>query len=294
MKKKLLFLLVLCLVLPTGAGCDREDDPNVGQDPSSDSYTEVTEETDTEEESTDTVPELDFGPLLENLDFSDLAQSTFGQEYADALNERFLNSVNQNPEQVLHDGEAGNYFRVLTSEAGEKRHNIMLEITNTDQKKWVYFLISTEDDFAVVAKDSKKKKTYAVGFADGDIVDQLNYIDETDRELLSSMISEYGYDAVLNQVRNEFFGRLSKLTEDGGEGYKLGFTGKTHNMWGEDNTLNPIEDRDYTMSEIQLVNAEDISEVYTSMEATYDIPNDHLDTIIGSKDEKGNAGREVQ
>jgi hypothetical protein len=294
MKKKLLFLLVLCLVLPTCAGCDREDDPNVGQDPSSDSYTEVTEETDTEEESTDTVPELDFGPLLENLDFSDLAQSTFGQEYADALNERFLNSVNQNPEQVLHDGEAGNYFRVLTSEAGEKRHNIMLEITNTDQKKWVYFLISTEDDFAVVAKDSKKKKTYAVGFADGDIVDQLNYIDETDRELLSSMISEYGYDAVLNQVRNEFFGRLSKLTEDGGEGYKLGFTGKTHNMWGEDNTLNPIEDRDYTMSEIQLVNAEDISEVYTSMEATYDIPNDHLDTIIGSKDEKGNAGREVQ
>ncbi len=292
MKSRILILLALCLALPVCTGCDRPDDPSISEDSSADSRSEAVTETNSEEDLTEAIPELVYGPLLENLDFGKLAQSMVGQEYVATLNERFTTSVNLHPEQVLHDGEAGNYFRVLMSHAGEKRHNVMLEITNTEQKKWTYFLVSTEDDFAMVARDAKKKKTFVAGFTDGDIVDELNYIDEADKELLMGMISEKGYDAVLNQVRDEFFGCLSKLTEDGEGGYKLGFTGKTLNMWGEDKTLNPIEDRDYTMSEIQLVNAEDISEVYTTMEATYDIPNDHLDTMIGSKEEKGIVGRE--
>ena len=294
MKKNVLILLALCLALPTCAGCDREDDPIVSAESTLESSSDVEAATETTEESNEEVPELNLGPLLDNLDFGDLAQSTAGQEYVDAMNERFAASVEQNPEQVLYDGEAGNYFRFLMSDVGEKRHNVMLEISNAEQKKWSYYLISTGDDFAVIAKDFRKKKAFAVGFADGGLVDQLGFIDETDKALLSDMIADQGYDAVLNQVRDEFFGRLSKLTEGCDRGYTLGFTGKTHNTWGEDNTLNPVEDRDYTMSEIQLVNVEDISDVFTAMEATYDIPDDQMDILMGNKEEKASVGREAE
>ncbi len=293
MKQKILILLALCLALPVCAGCDGDDDPGVGHESSSDSHTEETTEAVTEADSAEAVPELDIGLLTETLDFADLAQSTVGKDYVAAVYDSFLASVAQNPEQVLHDGESGNYFRVLMSDAKEKRHNVMLEITNAEQKKWTYLLISTEDDFTLVVQDTKKKKTFTVGFTDGGFVDQLHYTDKSDSELLTKMIAERGYESVLNQVRDEFFGRLSKLTVGSDEGYKLGFTGKIHNMWSEDKTLNPAEARDYTMSEIQLVNAEDISKVFTAMEATYDIPNDYPDTLLGSDENKDDMEKEA-
>ena len=294
MKNKILILLVLSLALPVFAGCDGGDDPNVSETHAGDSQSESVMESVTNEETEMTMPTLEFGPLLGSIDFSNLAQSTDGQAYAEAIYDRFLASVDQNPEQVLHDGESGNYFRALTSDAEEKRHNILLKMTTPDQKKWTYCLVSTKDDFALLAQDAKKKKAYAVGLIDGQVVDQFAYMDEADFTLLSDMIREQGYETVLNQIRDEFFYQLFELTENENNGYKLGFTGKTHNMWEEDHTLKPVMDREYTMSEIQLVNAEDISEVFTTMESTYDIPDEYLKTLLEAYEENENAGREAE
>lgn len=293
MRHKILILLSLCLTLPACAGCDAEEKPDVSHELSSDSYVEETTEMVTEEEITDTLPALDFGLLPQTLDFAELAQSTVGRDYVHAVYDRFLASVAHDPEQVLHDGESGNYFRMLMSDAKGKRHNVVLEITHTEPQKWAYLLVSTENDFALIVRDAKKKSMYSVGFVDEGFVDQLGYTDESDVSFLTEMIEEQGYVTVLNRVRDEFFGQLSKMTEGNDAGYKLGFTGKIHNMWSEDKSMNPPEERDYTMSAIQLVNAEDISEVFTSMDTTYDITNDYLDILLGASEEHEDVGREA-
>lgn len=292
MKYRILILLALCLALPGFAGCDGGGGPDAGQESSSDSRVEETAEASTEADTSEEGPKLPLGLLPNTLDFAALSQSTVGKEYVATVYESFLASVANHPDQVLHDGESGNYFRALMTDAGEKRHNVALEIIHTEQKKWTWLLVSTEKDFALVAVDGKKEQLFIAGFTEGTVVDQLEYMEKADRDLLTGMIAEQGYETVLNHVRDEFFGQLSMLTEGCDGGYKLGFTGKTHNMWSDDKTLNPAVERDYTVSEIQLVNTEDISEVFTAMEATYDVPQDYIRTLLSTEDEKNNGGRE--
>ncbi|MBR5615253.1 MAG: hypothetical protein IKW66_00380 [Clostridia bacterium] len=294
MKNKLLILLALCLALSACAGCDGSDDPAQESSSSTEIPSETATESTAEEDTTEALPDVQFGPLLGVLDFGDLAKGTEGQEYVNAMYDRFLASVERNPEQVLHDGEAGNYFRVLTSAAEDKRHPVMLEISHTDQKKWNSYLISTENDFVLIVQDAKKKSTFTVGLTEGGVEDQTEFMDEEDRALLDKMITENGYEATLNQVRDEFFCRLFKWTEVENDGVRLGFTGKTHNVWGEEHTMNPPQERDYTISEIQFVNAEDIGEVFITMTLTYDIPNDISDLILPGSESKGLPEKETE
>ena len=220
--------------------------------------------------------------MLEQLDFTDLLTSTEGQECIDAMYEKFLNSVAEKPGQISYSGESGNFLRVLTSEVGEKRHNVMLEINNVDNDRWSYVLISTKDDFAVVARDSKKHNDYIVGFMDGKVVDQAGYLNKSARSTINSMIMTKGYDATMNQVRDEFFGQLLVLRVSEDEDYALSFSSKIHNLRNEDRDLNPVDDRDYTIEKIQVISAFDAEEIYTTMDATYDIPDNYLGTKLGS------------
>lgn len=277
-KKGILLALVLALTLSAFAACDGPDETETGAGTGSPDAT-IGDVTGTVDGGIGA--DFNFGPMLDQIDFVDLLTSTEGQECTDAMYEKFLNAVTEAPGQMLYAGEPGNYFRYLTSAVGEKRHNVMLEIKNVDDNRWSYVLVSTKDDFAVVARDSKKHNDYIVGFMDGKVVDQAGYLDQTARAMINGMIMANGYEATMNQVRDEFFGQLLFLrtSEDGD--CVLSYLGKVHNVRNEDRDLNPVEERDYIMTEIQVLN-KFTGEIYTTMDATYDIPDNYLGTQLGN------------
>lgn len=277
-KKGILSALALALTLSAFAACDGPDETEMGAETGSPDAT-IGDMTGTVDGGIGA--DFDFGPLLDQLDFTDLLTSTEGQECIDAMYEKFLNSVAEKPGQISYSGETGNFLRVLTSEVGEKRHNVMFEIKNVDNGRWSYVLVSTKDDFAVVARDSKKHNDYIVGFMDGKVVDQAGYLDQTARAMINGMIMAEGYNATMNQVRDEFFGQLLALRTSGNEDYMLPILGKIHNVRNEDRDLNPVEERDYIMEQIQVINAYN-GEIYTTMDVTYDIPDNYLGTKLGS------------
>ena len=278
-KKGILSALVLALTLSAFAACDGPDETETGAGTGSPDAT-IGDVTGTVDGGIGA--DFDFGPMLDQLDFTNLLTSTEGQELVDSWHNKFLDDAANSPEMTIFNGESGNFFRYLTSAVGEKRHNIMLEIKNVDNDRWSYVLVSTNDDFAVVARDSKKHNEYIVGFMDGKVVDQAGYLTSTDRTMINDMIMDEGYDATMNQVRDEFFGQLlvmSTIIDD--NDCNLGNTGKILNMWHEDGYLNPVEERDYIIKQIQVMNAH-TGEIYTTMDATYDIPDNYLSTKLGS------------
>ena len=300
-KKGVPVALAIALTLPLLTACDEFGNPTHGHKPPKET-TDVTETGDfsdstieevTGDENAESDADFDLGPMLDQIDFVDLLTSTEGQECTDAMYERFLNSVADEPGQLRYSGEIGNYLRVLTSEVGEKRHNVMLEIKNVDNNRWSYVLVSTKDDFAVVARDSKKHNDYIVGFMDGKVVDQAGYLNQTARAMINGMIMAEGYEATMNQVRDEFFGQLLALRTSGNEDYMLPILGKIHNVRNEDRDLNPVEERDYIIEQIQVVSAFDAEEIYTTMDATYDIPDNYLGTQLGNQNNGGHGGREA-
>lgn len=299
-KKGVPVALAIALTLPLLTACDEFGKPTHGHKPPKET-TDVTETGDfsdstieevTGGENVDSDADFDFGPLLDQLDFADLLTSTEGQECIDAMYEKFLNSVAEKPGQISYSGETGNFIRVLTSEVGEKRHNVMFEIKNVDNNRWSYVVVSTKDDFAVVARDSKKHNDYIIGFMDGKVVDQMGYLNQSARALINGMIMAEGYEATMNQARDEFFGQLLVLRVSEDEDYILGFSSKIHNLRNEDRDLNPVEERDYTIEKIQVINAYN-GEIYTTMDATYDIPDNYLGTQIGNQNNGGHGGREA-
>ena len=299
-KKGVPVALALALTMPLLTACDEFGKPTHGHKPPKET-TDVTETGDfsdstieevTGGENAESDADFDLGPMLDQIDFVDLLTSTEGHDFIDYAYNMFLESAKSNPEMIYYDGEPGNYFRVLTSAVGEKRHNIMLEIKNVDNNRWSYVLVSTKDDFAVVARDSKKHNDYIVGFMDGKVVDQMGYLNQTARVMINGMIMAEGYDATMNQVRDEFFGQLLNLYCAQDEDYKLSFLGDVHNVRNEDRDLNPVEERDYIMTEIQVFN-KFTGESYTTMDATYDIPDNYLGTQLGNQNNGGHGGREA-
>lgn len=299
-KKGVPVALALALTVPVLTACDEIDGPGQGSKPPKETtgitetgdFSDATIEEITGHDNVETGADFNFGPMLENIDFADLLTSTEGQEFADTIYDKFLNAVAEAPGQILYAGEPGNYFRYLTSAVGEKRHNVMFEITNAENSRWSYVLVSTKDDFAVVARDSKKHNDYIVGFMDGKIVDQLGYLDSNTRSLLNGMVMSEGYDATMNQVRDEFFGKLTALYGLNDEDYALSLLGEVCNLWNEDRDLKPVEERDYIIEQIQVINAYN-GDIYTTMTATYDISDNYLGTELGNQNNGGHGGREA-
>lgn len=277
-KKGILSALVLALTLSAFAACDGPDETETGAGTGSPDAT-IGDVTGTVDGGIGA--DFDFGPMLDQIDFADLLTSTEGQEKIDSVYNIFLDDVANNPEMPVFNGESVNFIRSLTSAVGEKRHNVMLEIKNVDNNRWSYVLVSTKDDFAVVARDSKKHNEYIVGFMDGEVVDQAGYLTSTDRTMINDMIMAEGYDATVNQVRDEFFGQLFVIRSTPDENYILGFTGHTDNVRHEDGYYNPVEERDYIIEQIQVMSSHS-DEIYTTMDATYDIPDNYLGTKFGS------------
>lgn len=277
-KKGILSALALALTLSAFAACDGPDETETGAGTGSPDAT-IGDVTGTVDGGIGA--DFDFGPMLDQIDFADLLTSTEGQEEIDYAYNKFLDDVTNNPEMPVFNGETGNFFRSLTSAVGEKRHNIMLEIKNVDNDRWSYVLVSTKDDFAVVARDSKKHNEYIVGFMDGEVVDQAGYLTSTDRTMINDMIMSDGYEATMNQVRDEFFGKLLLISSTPDDSYLLGFTGHAENVRHEDGYLNPVEERDYIIEQIQVKNPYNTAEIYTTMDATYDIPDNYLGTKLG-------------
>lgn len=277
-KKGILSALVLALTLSAFAACDGPDETETGAGTGSPDAT-IGDVTGTVDGGIGA--DFDFGPMLDQIDFADLLTSTEGQEKIDSVYNIFLDDVANNPEMPVFNGESVNFIRSLTSAVGEKRHNVMLEIKNVDNNRWSYVLVSTKDDFAVVARDSKKHNEYIVGFMDGEVVDQAGYLTSTDRTMINDMIMAEGYDATVNQVRDEFFGQLFVIRSTPDENYILGFTGHTDNVRHEDGYYNPVEERDYIIEQIQVMSSHS-DEIYTTMDATYDIPDNYLGTKLGS------------
>lgn len=274
-KKGILSALVLALTLSAFAACDGPDETETGTGSPDATIGEGNGSGNGENDA-----DFDFGPLLGQIDFTDLLFSTEGQEKVDIIYEKYLNAVETQP-GPLYSGCYSNYVRSIMSDSGSKRRNIMLEITNAENDRWSYVLISTTDDFAVVARDLKEREDYIVGFMDDRVVDEAGYLSSTDRAAINDMLMAEGYDATMNQVRDEFFGQLLLLSTLEGEDYVLAINGGMKNVYNDYGFRNAPEDFIY---EIQFISISDwdTGEVVTRMNATYDIPDNYLGTKLGS------------
>ena len=157
----------------------------------------------------------------------------------------------------------------------------MLEITNAENDRWSYVLISTTDDFAVVARDSKEREDYIVGFMDDHVVDEAGYLSSTDRTAINDMLMAEGYDTTMNQVRDEFFGQLLLLSTLEGEDYVLGIGGNMKNVYNDYGFMNAPEDFIYEIQYIKVKERAERKDI-TVMTPTYDIPDNYLGTKLGS------------
>lgn len=275
-KKGILSALVLALTLSAFAACDRPDETETGTGSPDATIGEGNGSGNGENDA-----DFDFGPLLGQIDFTDLLFSTEGQEKVDEFHNRYLDSIEKNPNAGYHPGTRSQYVRSIMSDSGSKRRNIMLEITNAENDRWSYVLISTTDDFAVVARDSKEREDYIVGFMDDRVVDEAGYLSSTDRAAINDMLMSEGYDATMNQVRDEFFGQLLLLSTLEDEDYWLTIGGNMKNVYNDYGFKNAPEDFVY---EIQYININDLAKrkAITVMTPTYDIPDNYLGTKLGS------------
>ena len=297
-QKRLLTMLALTLALPTLSACDVSNDFVVTDTHQDSAYETVEDDSQTAEAFPDTVevftgttesessPDLYFGPMLEHMDFTGLLTSTEGQDRIESWYEKFLNNVKNNPNAPIFNQETVNYFRFLTSASGEKRHNVMFVVKRFEDGKeitnrWSYLLISTKDDFAVVAWDNQEQADYIVGFKDGEFVDEIGYLTQTDRDLINKSLEAGGYDATLNQVRDEFIGQLLLLQTAQDDRYILSHTGHIENLIHEDGYYNTVEKRDYIIESFQVQDAFVHHKVYSIINAVYDIPDDYLGTVLG-------------
>lgn len=276
-KKGILSALVLALTLSAFAACDGPDETETGAGTGSPDAT-IGEGNGSGNGENDA--DFDFGPLLGQIDFTDLLFSTEGQEEVDLIYEKYLNAVETQPGPG-YSGYDSNFVRSIMSDSGSKRRNIMFEITNAENDRWSYVLISTTDDFAVVARDSKEHEDYIVGFMDDRVVDEAGYLSSTDRAAINDMLMAEGYDATMNQVRDEFFGQIYILSGLQDEEAHLGISGNMKNVYNDYGFRNAPEDFIY---EIQFISISDwdTGEVVTRMNATYDIPDNYLGTKLGS------------
>lgn len=274
-KKGILSALVLALTLSAFVACDGPDETETGTGSPDATIGDVTGTVDG-----GIGADFNFGPMLDQIDFVDLLTSTEGQEKVDVVYEKYLNALETQP-GPMYSGSFANYVRSIMSDAGSKRRNIMLEITNAENDRWSYVLISTTDDFAVVARDSKEREDYIVGFMDDRVVDEAGYLSSTDRAAINDMLMSEGYDATMNQVRDEFFGQLLLLSTLQDEDYVFGINGFMENVYNDLGFMNDPEDFIY---EIQFVEVRErgTRKNITKMDATYDIPDNYLGTKLGS------------
>lgn len=275
-KKGILSALVLALTLSAFAACDGPDETETGTGSPDATIGEGNGSGNGENDA-----DFDFGPLLGQIDFTDLLFSTEGQEKVDEFYNRYLDGIEKNPNAGYHPGTRSQYVRSIMSDSGSKRRNIMLEITNAENDRWSYVLISTTDDFAVVARDSKEREDYIVGFMDDRVVDEAGYLSSTDRAAINDMLMSEGYDATMNQVRDEFFGQLLLLSTLEGEDYVLAINGGMKNVYNDYGFRNAPEDFIYEIQFISILDW-DTGEDVTRMDATYDIPDNYLGTKLGS------------
>jgi hypothetical protein len=273
----LILLLILLLLLVTG--CDEPADTTEPTD-SAEPLSE-TVDTDTEHETPEVGVELLFGPVLDSIELSELLTDTEGRNSLLEGYGKFLDSVKDHPDRIMHEEEPVNYFRYLTTAAGEARHNVLFEIPGEDSR-WSYMLISTEEDLAIVVRDEKKRNDYAVGFMNGEFVDQTGHIEVETLVAVTSALEADGYGETLNRVRDELMGRLYVLSCTEDEEFALSWYGKTLNIWDDEKALNPVDERDYVMSEI-FVRETASGEVRKSIRLTYDIPEEYLDGLLTEK-----------
>lgn len=275
-KKGILSALALALTLSAFVACDGPDETETGTGSPDATIGEGNGSGNGENDA-----DFDFGPLLGQIDFTDLLFSTEGQEKVDEFYNRYLDGIEKNPNAGYHPGTRSQYVRSIMSDSGSKRRNIMLEITNAENDRWSYVLISTTDDFAVVARDSKEREDYIVGFMDDHVVDEAGYLSSTDRAAINDMLMSEGYDATMNQVRDEFFGQIYILSGLQDEEAHLGIAGNMKNVYNDYGFRNAPEEFIY---EIQFISISDwdTGEVVTRMNATYDIPDNYLGTKLGS------------
>ena len=275
-KKGILSALVLALTLSAFAACDGPDETETGTGSPDATIGEGNGSGNGENDA-----DFDFGPLLGQIDFTDLLFSTEGQEKVDEFYNRYLDSVEKNPNAGYHPGTRSQYVRSIMSDSGSKRRNIMFEITNAENDRWSYVLISTTDDFAVVARDSKEREDYIVGFMDDHVVDEAGYLSSTDRAAINDMLMSEGYDATMNQVRDEFFGQLLLLSTLEDEDYGLTIGGNTKNVYNDYGFMNAPEDFIYEIQYIKVKEHAERKDI-TVMTPTYDIPDNYLGTKLGS------------
>lgn len=276
-KKGILSALALALTLSAFVACDGPDETETGAGTGSPDAT-IGEGNGSGNGENDA--DFDFGPMLDQIDFVDLLTSTEGQEKVDVVYEKYLNALETQP-GPMYSGAYSNYVRSIMSDSGSKRRNIMLEITNAENDRWSYVLISTTDDFAVVARDSKEREDYIVGFMDDRVVDEAGYLSSTDRAAINDMLMSEGYDATMNQVRDEFFGQIYILAGLRDEDYLLGIGGNMKNVYNDYGFMNAPEDFIY---EIQYINVGErkTRKDLVMMTPTYDIQDNYLGTKLGS------------
>ena len=274
-KKGILSALALALTLSAFAACDGPDETETGTGSPDATIGEGNGSGNGENDA-----DFDFGPLLGQIDFTDLLFSTEGQEKVDTIYEKYLNAVETQP-GPLYPGGPVNNVRSIMSDSGSKRRNIMFEITNAENDRWSYVLISTTDDFAVVARDSKEREDYIVGFMDDHVVDEAGYLSSTDRTAINDMLMAEGYDTTMNQVRDEFFGQLLLLSTLEGEDYVLGIGGNMKNVYNDYGFMNAPEDFIYEIQYIKVKERAERKDI-TVMTPTYDIPDNYLGTKLGS------------
>ena len=274
-KKGILSALVLALTLSAFAACDGPDETETGTGSPDATIGEGNGSGNGENDA-----DFDFGPLLGQIDFTDLLFSTEGQEEVDIIYEKYLNAVETQP-GPFYSGDDSNFVRSIMSDSGSKRRNIMLEITNAENDRWSYVLISTTDDFAVVARDSKEREDYIVGFMDNRVVDEAGYLSSTDRAAINDMLMAEGYDATMNQVRDEFFGQIYILSGLRDEDYWLTIGGNMKNVYNDYGFRNAPEDFIYEIEYIKVKVRAERKDI-TVMTPTYDIPDNYLGTKIGS------------
>ena len=298
-KKGVPVALAIALTMPLLTACDEFGNPTHGHKPPKET-TDVTETGDfsdstieevTGDESVESDADFNFGPLLGQIDFGALVTDTEGQEEVDVIYDKYLNAV-ETQSGPMYAGRDSNFVRSIMSDAGSKRRNIMFEITNAENDRWSYVLVSTKDDFAVVARDSKKHNDYIVGFMDGKVVDQMGYLNQSARALINGMIMTNGYEATMNQVRDEFFGQIYMLSGLRDEDYVFGIGGNMKNVYNDYGFMNDPEDFIYEIQYIHVGERATRKDV-VMMTPTYDIPDNYLGTQLGNQNNGGHGGREA-
>ena len=221
--QKVAGLLALAVLTTCIASCDEVDEPG-DQRPheTGDRVEGLTTETNMEQNLEYDIPSNDFGMygFLAEIDFGELIGNHDNATYWEKLIEECQKKQKQNVsagEFSMEECLAIAYNQLLIDNG--RYDNVVFHINNLipNRSGWEHKIVSTQDEFALLSKDSKGN-FYVTGLYNNEIRNDAGIINDRSEKIIVSHIKSNGYIQTLRETKRSFFSKLIQLNmqrEDG-------------------------------------------------------------------------------